>query len=252
MESLFFPFFAGNFLMALTDWKAPNLRIVAIDPDQSKPDQWIDIVPESQQRIKDFALAENFIFVGRAQNISSVIEVFHLSGCRHGNIPCPAKGSARLFPRSAESDNLFYEFSSFDHPPIIFSYHPASGEQKVWAKSQVKMEASSVEFEQVRYNSKDGTPVPMSLVSRKGWKSSSPLPTFLTGYGGFGTCRTPQFNAYSTFLIEHGFLFALANLRGGGEFGSEWHRAAKRHNRPNAINDFIAAAEWLVASGYST
>jgi prolyl oligopeptidase len=90
----------------------------------------------------------------------------------------------------------------------------------------------------------------MFLVARQGWRSSSPLPAFLGAYGGFGISRTPQFNAYSTFLIEHGFLFAFANLRGGGEFGEEWHRAARRHNRQNAFDDFIAAAEWLIAQGY--
>lgn len=112
---------------------------------------------------------------------------------------------------------------------------------------------SSVEIEQSRYESKDGTEIPITLMRKKGeQRSSRPLPVFLTGYGGFGTSRTPQFNAYSTFLIENGFVFAVPNLRGGGEFGAEWHRTGKRHNRQNAFDDFVAAAEWLTADGLTT
>ncbi len=110
---------------------------------------------------------------------------------------------------------------------------------------------SSFEIEQVTYKSKDGTLVPMFLVAAKGRGFSKLLRTFLTGYGGFGISLTPQFGAYSTFLIEQGFLLAVTNLRGGGEFGEEWHRAGKRHNRQNAIDDFIAGAEWLLENGYA-
>ncbi len=117
---------------------------------------------------------------------------------------------------------------------------------------EVPFDPSSLQIEQARYESKDGTKIPISLVVKKGQRSHCPLPTFLTGYGGFGANRTHQFNAYSAFLIENGFLFAVANVRGGSEFGAEWHRSGKRHNRQNAFNDFIAAAEWLVAQGYTT
>ena len=126
-----------------------------------------------------------------------------------------------------------------------------SGEQREWAKSSVKFDPSFFEIEHVRYKSKDGTSVPMFLVARRERRTSKALPTFLTGYGGFGNSQAPQFNAYSNFLIEHGFLFAVANLRGGSEFGEEWHRAGRRHNRQNAFDDFIAAAEWLLENGYA-
>jgi prolyl oligopeptidase len=112
----------------------------------------------------------------------------------------------------------------------------------------VRLDSSPIEIEQIRYKSNDATEIPMFLVARKERRSSRSLPVFLTAYGGFGACLTPQFYAYSTFLIEQGFLFAVANIRGGGEFGVEWHLAGKRRNRQNAIDDFISAAEWLSAN----
>ena len=251
-DSVFAPFFVYDTLVALTDWKSPNRRIVAVDPGHPDRNYWRDVVPESGLRIKDFAAVGEFVCVGYVENLSSRIEVFDLSSRHYATVPAPPQGTIRLLPRPIQNDTLFYHFSSFDQPPTIFSYHIPSREQKVWAKSAVMFDPSSFEINQISYQSKDGTSVPMFLVARKGQRSTEPLPTFLTGYGGFGITLTPQFNAYSTFLIEHGFLFAIANLRGGGEFGEGWHRAGKRHNRQNAIDDFIAAAEWLLENEYST
>jgi len=130
------------------------------------------------------------------------------------------------------------------------TYHTTSGKQEIWANQEVPFDSSSVEVNQVSYPSKDGTQIPMFLICQKE-RGSRQLPTFLTGYGGFGASITPQFAAYAAFLIEHGFLFAVANLRGGAEFGRQWHLAGRRHNRQNAIDDFIAAAEWLLSTGHT-
>ncbi len=251
IETIFAPFFIGNRLFALVDWKSPNLRIVAIDPERPEPDHWVDVVAESILRIKDFAVVNDSICVGYSDAVGSRIEVFDVTGQLRNTVPCPARGTARLLRRASESDTLFYGFSSFDHPPAIYCYEVQTGEQREWAKTLVTFDPSSFEIEQVTYKSKDGTLVPMFLVAAKGRGFSKPLRTFLTGYGGFGISLTPQFGAYSTFLIEQGFLLAVTNLRGGGEFGEEWHRAGKRHNRQNAIDDFIAGAEWLLENGYA-
>jgi prolyl oligopeptidase len=250
-ESFFGPAFAGHTLVALTDCKAPNRRVVAIDPDRPDIDHWSVIVPESKQRINDFTVVGGFVCVSYVENLSSRIELFDLNGESYDALPCPPQGTARLLGRPVGSDTLFYSFSSFQEPPTIFAYHVPTREQRVWAKSSVTFDSSSIQVDQVRYKSKDGTEVPMFLVAQKRKHLEHPLPTFLTAYGGFGVSVTPQFNAYSTFLIEQGFLLAFANVRGGGEFGEEWHRAGKRHNRQNAIGDFISAAEWLVKNGYS-
>lgn len=252
VKPLFCPFFAGDRLYALTDWKAPNFRLVNININSPGCEKWVDIVPESRCRIKDFAFAGKFVFVGYVENAVSRIEIFDITGRRRGSVPCPPHGGAQLLWRPQENDTLFYSYSSFDYPPTIFSYHVPTNEQRVWAQNPVKVDSAPFDMEQIFYKSKDGTQIPMFLVARKGLRFSDPLPTFLTAYGGFGASRTPQFNAYSTFLIERGFLFAFATLRGGGEFGTEWHRAAQRHNRQNAFDDFIAAAEWLIAEGHST
>jgi len=251
MEWVFHPFFVGDQLIALTDWRAPNLRVVAIDLDRPGRDHWVDLVAESQYRIKDFAFVNDLIYVVYVKNASTEIEILDRTGRWHGVLPCPTRGTARFLWHAPKDATLLYEFSSFHHPPTIFSYDTSSGKQKVWGTNSVNLDPSSFHVEQIHYKSKDGTEIPMFLVAQKGQRMSGPLPTFLGAYGGFGVSRTPQFNAYSTFLIEHGFLFAFANVRGGGEFGAEWHRAAKRHNRQTAFDDFIAAAEWLIAQGYT-
>jgi prolyl oligopeptidase len=248
---LFEPTFVGNKIVALTDWKAANRRIVALNLDSLFRDDWHEIVPESTNRIDDYAVIDQFICICRPEGISSRIAVFDLNGHPRGEVPSPTPGTARVFRRPIASDTLFYEFSSFNCPPTIFSYQPGNREHRVWSRPRVQFSASMMRGEQVDYKSKDGTRIPLFLVSRNGRRSSNPLPTFLTAYGGFGTSRTPRFNVYSTILIETGFLFSVANIRGGGEFGEEWHRAGKRHNRQTAINDFIGAAEWLSASGYA-
>ncbi len=250
--SIFVPCFIGSRLLALTDWDAPNLRIVAFDVNDLVYENWLEIVPESHHRVSDFCVVDHLVCVARVENISSQVEVFDWSGRQENLVPCPPNGTVHLIRRPIESDTLFYKFSSFTQPPTIFSWHPASSEQNKWAEAQVPFDSSSILVEQTRYKSKDGTEIPISLVMKKGTQSSCPRPVFLTGYGGFGSSRTPQFNAYSAFLIENGFLFAVANLRGGGEFGTDWHRAAQRHKRQNAIDDFISAAEWLVAMGLTT
>ncbi len=252
IEPLFEPFFVGDQLFALTDYQAPNLRIVAIDLAHPGRQHWVDVVPQSESPIKDFAFLGNSVCVGYVQNASSQIEIFDRTGHWQRSVPCPPLGSAQLIWNSPESDALFYKFSSLTDPPTIFCYQISNDQQTVWASSPVKFDPSAFQIEHVRYKSKDGTQVPMYLVALKGKRGAAPLPTFLGAYGGFGTSRTPQFNAYSTFLIEHGFLFAFASIRGGGDFGEEWHRAGKRHNRQKAFDDFIAAAEWLIAQGHTT
>jgi prolyl oligopeptidase len=241
--------FSGHNLIALTDLKAPNLRLVSIDVDHPGSADWADIIPENQKRIKDFAVVRNSVCVLYEERYRNQIEVFDLAGQRRDVFLCPELGTIRLLQGRAESDTLFYNFSSFDQPRTIFSYCLSSGEHRVWAKNQAAFNSSSVEIQETSYKSKDGTDVPMFLVAHKDRGRSDSLPVFLTAYGGFGATITPQFSAFSVFLLEHGFLLAIANVRGGGELGEAWHRAGQRHNRQIAIDDFIAAAEYLVARG---
>jgi len=250
-ESGFCPFFIGHDLFALTDHKAPNRRIVKIDLDHPEPAHWSDIVPESQHRIENYAVVGNWMCVNYLEGRFSRIEALQVTDDHRVTIPCPPNGTAYLINRPVETDTLFYEFLTFDQPTAIFSYQPANREHKVWVQPKMAFDPSSIELQHVHYKSTDGTEVPMYLVARKRRLSNGPLPTLLTGYGGFGYNHTPQFKASSAFLIEQGFLFAIANIRGGGELGEQWHLAGKRHKRQKSFDDFIAAAEWLVDKGYA-
>jgi prolyl oligopeptidase len=140
---------------------------------------------------------------------------------------------------------------TFSDPPSIHRFDDRTCKQDLWAQSLVPFDSSSIEVERVSYRSKDGTYVPMFLVAKKGSLRLGPLPTVLTGYGGFGVPMTPQFSVVTSFLVEHGCLVAVANVRGGSELGAEWHLAAKRQKRQNAFNDFLAAGEWLIAGGHT-
>jgi prolyl oligopeptidase len=250
MEDPFYPFFAGNKLFVLTNWHAPNRRIVEIDPDSPDRANWHEVVPESLS-IKECIVRSDRIFVSYVENISTRTDIYDLSGQKVGVVPYPGKGTARLLPNPADSDELFYTFTSFAYPDAIFRYRIETGKQKVWSQKKVVFDPVSIEATQVWYLSKDGTDVPMFLVSRKGLPKTGNVPTILTGYGGFGKSVTPQFSAFATFLVERGCLFAVANIRGGSEIGEQWHQDGKRRKRQNAFDDFIAAAEWLIQSGYT-
>lgn len=246
--------FAGHTLVGLTSLNAPNRRIVAIAPEHPQQEHWINIVQESTQPIKDFTVVRDCVCVLYEDKFSTRIEVFDLAGRRKAVIQCPENGATTLLRGTGESDMLFYRVVSFTEPGTIYFYSLPDSKQAVWNKNRVAFDPSSVEIKRTSYKSTDGTEVPIFLLSQ-GQENSAhtkPRPVFLTGYGGFGATFTPQYSAFFAFLVERGFLLALANVRGGGEFGEDWYRAGKRHNRQNAINDFIAAAEWLVQQGEAT
>jgi prolyl oligopeptidase len=161
----------------------------------------------------------------------------------------PLHGTVNLLNRTTTTDKLFYSYGSISKPAGVYCYDPQKKEVLTWDEANLSFDPSIIESEEVVYTSGDRTSVPLLLAARKGLLRSGPLPTFLTGYGGFGSCVTPQFTAFATFLIEQGFLFAVPALRGGSELGEQWHRAGMRRNRQNSFDDFIAAAEWLLEEG---
>jgi prolyl oligopeptidase len=249
IEGTFIPFFVGGQLLAYTDFAAPNFRIVGIDIIHPDPKRWRDIVPESNRRIQEFATAGNHVFVTRIDRFSTVIEAFGFDG--RSMEFTPFYGTANLLNRTNTTDKLFFSRTSISEPVTVNFYDTVKGEVYAWEESDVPVHPSKIAVEEVIYASKDGTSVPLLLAARKDLLHSGPLPTFLTGYGGFGTCVTPRFSAFATFLIEQGFLFAVPALRGGSELGEQWHRQGQRDKRQNSFNDFIAAAEWLLSQGRS-
>jgi prolyl oligopeptidase len=247
IEGCFVPVFMRGQLLAYTDFAAPNFRIVRIDVADPDPSHWQDVVPESDLRIQQFAIACNQVFITRIDRFSTKVDVFGLDGVRKEAPHFPSRGTIDLLNRTTATAKLFYSYTSISEPTVIYCYDTRREEAVAWSEVNSPVDIPAIAVEETTYTSSDGTSVPLFLAARKDRLHSGPLPTFLTGYGGFGSCVTPRFTAFATFLIEQGFLLAVPALRGGSELGEQWHRAGKRENRQNSFNDFVAAAEWLIA-----
>jgi prolyl oligopeptidase len=252
IEGRFVPFFVRGQLLAYTDFAAPNFRIVQINTAHMDPTHWQDVVPESDRCIQQFAVAGDQVFVTRIDRFSTNVEVFSLDGRQKESAAFRASGTIDLLSRGNATEKLFYSHASISKPPAIHCYDTDRDEAVAWSEVNSPVGLSAIAVEETTYSSTDGTSVPLFLAAREDLLCSGPLPTFLTGYGGFGSCVTPRFTVFATFLMEQGFLFAVPALRGGSELGEQWHRAGKRENRQNSFNDFVAAAEWLIRARRST
>ena len=249
IEGCFVPFFVHGRLFACTDYAAPNFRVVHIDIVSPGPEQWRDVVPETSHRIQQFAVAGDQIFITRVERFATSLEVFCLNGEGNGELVFSALGSTDLLNSTMKSEKLFYSQTSIHQPPSIRCYDTLQKKLYICDESDLPLDGHEIEVEECAYSSRDRTIVPLLVAARKDRLHLGPLPTFLSGYGGFGICATPRFTAFATFLMEQGFLFAVPALRGGSELGEEWHRAGMREKRQNAFDDFVAAAEWLIAEG---
>ncbi len=243
----------GESLYLQTTKGAPNGRVVAAPVATPDETHWRDIVPErSDAVIEGVAFARGHIVVTYLKNASNVVEVFGMDGRPVGTVNLPGIGSAGV---AVEEDRTeaYLTFTSFNYPTSIFRFDVArpDAEASLWARPDVPVDPSQVEVEQVWYPSKDGTRISMFLVHRKGLEKNGALPTILWGYGGFNISYTPAFSATLFQWFEAGGLYALPNLRGGGEYGDRWHEAGMLDRKQNTFDDFIAAAEWLAANGYT-
>lgn len=244
--------FAGDFLFVETDWKAPRKRILKIDlrdPQQDK-DKWQEVVPTSDDSIQEYSAMGGRLFVNYLHNVTSHIAIFSAEGKRMGEVELPSAGSAQVFGRW-DSDEGILSFSSYTTPPSTYLYSASSGKRELWFRNPVPFNSDAYEMEQVWYSSKDGTRVPMFLLHRKGLKPDGKIPTILHGYGGFNVSLTPGFDSSAAWWVEQGGIYAVANLRGGSEFGEAWHRAGMLEKKQNVFDDFIAAAEWLIKNKYT-
>lgn len=242
---------AGDHMYLMTNWQAPNRRVMDVDLRNTARQNWREIIPETGSVIEGLSLAGGKVFVNYLENVSTRIKVFEPSGKHVRDITFPTLGSASGMVGRWGRDEAFYTFRSFAQPPTIYRYRPSNGKQSVWARINVPVDSASIETKQVWYDSTDKTRVPMFLVYQKGMKLDGNRPTLLTGYGGFNLSSTPNFSARAAFWVEHGGVFALANLRGGGEFGEKWHQAGMLDKKQNVFDDFISAAEWLIKSNYT-
>jgi len=241
----------GDTLFVQTNWKAPKNRILAIDLRNPARETWQEVVPESSSAIDSLALAGGNLVVNYTENASSRVRVFDAAGKPQRDVQLPAIGSVAEFSSRWAGDQTFYGFTSFHVPLMVEQYNMTAGKQALWAEVKVPIDTGKFKVQQVWYTSKDGTRVPMFILSQKGVKLDGARPTLLTGYGGFDLIQSPYFSAMAAIWVENGGVFALPNLRGGGEFGEAWHRAGMREKKQNVFDDFLSAAEWLVQNGYT-
>jgi prolyl oligopeptidase len=251
IDAHFSAWFAGDRLVMQTDWQAPNGRIIVVDLKDPARDKWREIIPAGPDAIQGFSLAGGKLFVSYLHNVSSLIKIFTIDGKAAGEVRLPGLGSTGGLQGRWGSSEAFFSFRSFITPQSIYRYDVATGKTELWAAPKVPFKSDDFEVNQVWYASKDGTKIPMFLVHKKGLKPNGKLPTLLYGYGGFNVSLTPSFRPPTVAWVEQGGLFAVANLRGGGEFGEAWHKAGMLDKKQNVFDDFIAAAEWLIKSNYT-
>ncbi|MFO0983502.1 MAG: prolyl oligopeptidase family serine peptidase [Planctomycetota bacterium] len=252
VDAVFGASFAGDAIVVQTDWNAPNGRVFLVDPRKPGREQWREIVPTGKSVIQGVSLAGGRMFVRYLENVNSRVRAFDLNGKQLGEIEFPTLGTVSGVSGEWDDNEAFYSFSSYGVPPTIYRYNVTKGSSETWWQAKVPMDQTTIAVEQVWFASKDGTQVPMFLVHRHGLKLDGNSPTFLTGYGGFRSSSTPGFNPTAVLWAEKGGVYAVPNLRGGGEFGEEWHRAGMLDRKQNVFDDFIAAAEWLVANKYTS
>ncbi|HEY3123489.1 MAG TPA: prolyl oligopeptidase family serine peptidase, partial [Thermoanaerobaculia bacterium] len=252
LEARFSPDIAGDTLYLQTNWQAPNGRVLAVDLKNPARDKWKEVVPAGSASIQGVSTVGGRLFVRYLENVLPRIRIFDAQGKPRGEISFPAVGSASGLRGEWGKNEAFFTFSSFVTPTTIYRYNVAKGTREVWAKESVPIEGDHFEVKQVRYASKDGTQIPMFIVHRKGLKLDGSSPALLTGYGGFNISETPAFSARAALWVENGGVYALPNLRGGGEFGEEWHRAGMLAKKQNVFDDFIGAAQWLISNGYAS
>jgi|KBSSwiStaDraftv2_1062776.scaffolds.fasta_scaffold53481_2 prolyl oligopeptidase len=243
----------GDKLLVATNHGAPNWRIVLVDPAHPEEANWHTVIPERPEPLESYQTAGGKLFVTYLKDVTTRAYVHSLDGKLENEVALPGPGSASGFDGPHDAPFVFYTFNSLNVPPTIYRYDIASRTSSVFRAPKVPgYDASAFETKQVFFKSKDGTSIPMFLVYRKGLKLDGANPTLLYGYGGFNIVVSPTFSAARIALLEQGFVYASANLRGGGEYGESWHRDGIKLKKQNVFDDFIAAAEWLIANKYTS
>jgi len=235
-----------------TNKDAERGRVVAIDVRDPKLESWKELIPEAEETLQAVDVVGDHFLATYLKDAHTVVRVFDLSGKHVRDVELPGLGTAAGFGGKRSDSQTFYAFTSYTTPATIYRYEIETGESTVWRCPKLQFNPDDYETVQVFYKSKDGTKIPMFLTGKKGLKKSGDTPTLLYGYGGFNIPLTPSFSPSNLTWLEKGGLFAVANLRGGGEYGEIWHQAGTKLNKQNVFDDFIAAAEWLIAEGYTS
>lgn len=241
----------GTKLLIVTDRNAPNKRIVTVDFTNPKPENWKDLIAETTQVLEP-ATCSGYIFAHYMKDAVSVVKQYNYSGKFLREIQLPGLGTASGFSGKKKDKMAYFTFTNYITAGTIFALEPHSGKSTVYQKSKAEFKSEEYESKQVFYTSKDGTRIPMLITHKKGLKLDGKNPTILYGYGGFNISLTPSFSIANAVWMENGGIFAVPNLRGGGEYGKEWHDAGTKLQKQNVFDDFIAAAEYLIAEKYTS
>ena len=244
-------FFEGK-LYITTNEDAPHYRVFVADAANPKRENWKEIVPQSDAVLQNASVTGGKLLAQYEHNATSELKLFGLDGKKLADVPLPAIGNVFSASGRYDRDEIFFGFQSFTVPPSVYRVDLTDIKSALWAKVDApSIDGSAYDVQQVWYSSKDGTKVPMFIVSKKGIEKNGKNPTLLTGYGGFNISMTPTFSRSMYLWMEHGGIYAVANLRGGSEFGEDWHRAGMLEKKQNVFDDFIAAGEYLIAQKYT-
>lgn len=240
-----------NKILVVTNDSAPKFRLIAIDPEKPARENWEEIIPEKENTLLSISYCGGKIIAEYMADAKSKLEIYTSQGEYKGNIDLPGICSVTGFSGKPNSNIAFYSYSSFNTPGTIFKYDIETGESEKYFEPEVKFNPEDFDVKQEFYKSKDGTKVPIFIVHKKGIELNGKNPAMLYGYGGFNISLTPSFSASTILYLENGGIYAVANLRGGGEYGEDWHKAGTKMQKQNVFDDFISAAEYLIKSGYT-
>lgn len=235
-----------------TDLNAPRSRVIEIDIAKGDRTNWREILPESAETLQGVSVLNHQLVASYLKDAQTQIRIFDLQGQPVRTVELPGIGSAGGFDGDRTDTETFYSFTSFTTPSTIYRYDMTTGQSTVFRQPQVDFNPDDYETKQVFYRSKDGTQVPMFIVHKKGLKLDGSNRTLLYSYGGFGVSLTPHFSPSRLVWLEMGGVYAMPNLRGGGEYGEDWHQAGVKQKKQNVFDDFIAAAEWLIDNKYTS
>ncbi|MCB0454407.1 MAG: S9 family peptidase [Aequorivita sp.] len=241
----------GAKLYIVTNRNAPNKKIVTVEASNPTPDNWVDFIPETENVLSPSTGGGNIFANYMVDAVSKVLQ-YDYDGKLIREVKLPGVGSAGGFGTKKEEKELYYSFTNYVTPGSIYKYDIASGDSELFIKPEIDFNPENFESHQIFYTSKDGTKIPMIITHRKGLKMDGKNPTILYGYGGFNISLTPSFSIANAVWMEQGGVYAVPNLRGGGEYGKKWHDAGTQMKKQNVFDDFIAAAEYLIKNNYTS
>ncbi|AZJ34525.1 prolyl oligopeptidase family protein [Tenacibaculum singaporense] len=241
----------GSKLYLVTNLNAPNKKIVTVDAANPTPENWVDFIPETENVLSPSTGAGYFFAKYMVDAVSKVVQ-YDFDGKLIREVKLPGVGSAGGFGGKADAKELYFSFTNYNTPSSSYKFNPEDGTYELYWKPAISFNADDYESKQVFYTSKDGTKVPMIITYKKGLELNGKNPTILYGYGGFNVSLTPSFSIANAVWMEQGGVYAVPNLRGGGEYGKKWHNAGTQLKKQNVFDDFIAAAEYLISNNYTS